>query len=96
MKYPDDISEEIKTKRIVRLNEIQNDISFMKNKAKIGEIETVYIEVLRTKKSENEIQGRTDCNRIVILDKGPEKIGDKITVKITEATRNVLKGIRVN
>ena len=96
MKFPDDVPEEVKKQRIIQLNDIQNEISLKKNQAKIGQTETVFIEELSTKKSDQEIQGRTDCNRIVILEKGDEKIGDKIQVRITNATRNVLKGERLN
>ncbi len=37
-KYPDDVPEEVKTERIVRLNEIQKEISLKKNRAHIGEV----------------------------------------------------------
>ena len=44
------------------------------------------------KKSSNEIQGRADCNRIVIIPKDNQKLGETIRCLITDATRNVLKG----
>lgn len=91
-KFPDDVTEEDKTKRIVRLNAIQDRISLEKNEAHIGRIEPVLIEAERSKKSTDEYQGRTEGNTIVILPVGPYKKGDIIHVKITEATRNVLKG----
>lgn len=91
--FPDDVSEADKTRRIIRLNEIQDEISLRKNEAHIGRVEPVLIEAEKTKKSNEEFQGRTDSNRIVILPKGPYKKGDIINAKITEATRNVLKGI---
>ena len=37
-KYPDDVPEAIKTERIMRLNEIQKEITYQKNRAHIGEI----------------------------------------------------------
>jgi len=94
--FKDDVSEENKTSRIIRLNEIQDGISLRKNQAHIGTVERILIEEEKTKKSDDEYQGRTDSNRIVIIPKGNYKKGDFISVKITAATRNVLKGIPVN
>ena len=91
-KFPDDVSEDIKKDRIIRLNDIQNTISMKKNNALIGTTQKILIEDLKTKKSENEVQGRTDCNRIVILPKSNQKLGQTLPVKITAATRNILKG----
>jgi len=91
-KYPDDVPEEKKTERIVRLNEIQKEISYRKNKAHIGEVHEVLIEEERTKKSEAEFQGRNDGNKIVILPAGSYRKGQFVRVKITEATPHVLKG----
>ena len=91
-KFPDDISEEDKKVRIIHLNDIQNEISQRKNMSLIGTDQQILIESLKTKRSDNEIQGRTDCNRIVICEKGDEKLGELKNVKITAATRNVLKG----
>ena len=39
-KYPDDVPETIKTERIMRLNEIQKEITYQKNHAHIGEIQS--------------------------------------------------------
>jgi tRNA-2-methylthio-N6-dimethylallyladenosine synthase len=94
-KYPDDVSEESKTKRIILLNEIQKEISRQKNKAHLGEIQEILIEAQESKKSTLEFQGRNDGNKIVIIPKGNHKIGDFIKVKITDATANVLKGLPV-
>ncbi len=91
-KFPDDVSEDIKKDRIIRLNDIQNSISMKKNNALIGSTQNILIEDLKTKKSDNEVQGRTDCNRIVILPKTNQKLGQTLSVKITAATRNILKG----
>ncbi|RAP32428.1 tRNA (N6-isopentenyl adenosine(37)-C2)-methylthiotransferase MiaB [Candidatus Marinamargulisbacteria bacterium SCGC AG-414-C22] len=92
-KFPDDVTEAEKKDRIIRLNDIQNAISMKKNNDLIGTTKEVLIEELKTKRSENEVQGRTDCNRIVILPKSNQKMGDLSKVNITGATRNVLKGI---
>lgn len=91
-KYPDDVSEEEKTDRIVRLNELQREISLKKNRVHIGEVHRVLIEEETSKRSDSQGQGRNDGNKIVIFDLKGHKKGDFVGVKITDATANVLKG----
>ena len=92
-KFPDDVSEDDKKSRVIRLNDLQNAIGLKKNQALIGTTQAVLIEALSTKKSNNEVQGRTDCNRIVILEKQDQHLGQTLPCLITDATLNVLKGI---
>jgi tRNA-2-methylthio-N6-dimethylallyladenosine synthase len=91
-KYPDDVAEEVKTKRIVRLTDLQKQISLEKNQAHIGQVHNVLIEALSTNKSEDEAQGRTDGNKLVILPLGSYKAGDMIQVRITQASPHALRG----
>ncbi|NDC82930.1 tRNA (N6-isopentenyl adenosine(37)-C2)-methylthiotransferase MiaB [bacterium] len=91
----DDVSEEEKTRRIVVLNELQRAISLEKNRDYIGRVERILIEKDSTKKSDMDCQGRTDSNRIVIIPKSDYRIGDWVTVTITDATPNVLKGMPI-
>ncbi len=91
-KYPDDVAEEVKSERIVRLNEMQKVISLRKNRAHIGEIQEVLVEEESTKKSASDFQGRNDGNKLVIFPKGPYHKGQFLNVRITDATSNVLKG----
>jgi tRNA-2-methylthio-N6-dimethylallyladenosine synthase len=95
-KFPDDISDEIKTDRIVKLNQLQKEISHKKNKTHLGQIHEVLIEQESTKKSENEYTARNDGNKIVIIPKGPYSKGQFVNVKITDAMPHVLKGIVVS
>jgi len=92
-KYPDDVSEEVKTRRIVRLNNLQKEISLERHQQRIGSVETVLIERLGSKKSAEEVQGRTDGNLLVILPAGAGRPGEFIQARITEATAHVLKGV---
>lgn len=95
-KYPDDVTEAIKTERIVKLNELQKAQSLKRNRANIGAIERVLVEAETTAKadkfSRDEIQARADSNKIVILPAGSGKLGDFVNVRITDATTYVLKG----
>ncbi|MBN1481990.1 tRNA (N6-isopentenyl adenosine(37)-C2)-methylthiotransferase MiaB [candidate division KSB1 bacterium] len=92
-KYPDDVPEAIKTERIVRLNELQKEISLKKNKAHIGQEHKVLIESMTTKKSHTDVQGRNDGNKLVILPGGDYCTGDFVRAKIVDASAHVLKGI---
>ncbi len=94
-KYPDDVSAEEKARRTIRLNDVQRAISHQKNLAHVGEIHEVLIEQESSKKSPDDFKGRNDANKIVIFPAGPYKAGAYISIKITDATTNVLKGIPV-
>jgi len=91
-KYPDDISDSVKKSRIMKLDQIQKNISLSENRSFIGKTEDVLIEQKGTKKDPNAFQGRTNGNTIVILSDGPHEVGKVIPVHITDATANILKG----
>ncbi len=90
--FPDDVPNEIKTERIVKLNDLQKRISYWKNLAHMGEIHEVLVEQESTKKSVDEYQGRNDGNKLVIFAKGEYHKGQFLKVRIREATPNVLRG----
>jgi len=92
-KYPDDVPEAIKTERIMRLNELQKEITYQKNRAHIGKIETVLLEPYPDAKNKEIMPGRTDGNVLVLLPQGPYKGGDILKVRITEASPHALKGL---
>ncbi|NIA28848.1 MAG: tRNA (N6-isopentenyl adenosine(37)-C2)-methylthiotransferase MiaB [Actinobacteria bacterium] len=91
-KYPDDVPEEVKTERIIRLNELQKQKSLKKNRAHIGQIHQILIEEETTKRSDKDVQGRNDGNKLVILPKGNLHVGQFVNARITDASANVLKG----
>lgn len=92
-KYPDDVSEEKKTERIVRLNELQKQISLKKNQQHIGQIHEILVEKKGTKKSDTQWQSRNDGNKIVILEDHPQLSPGKFAqARITDATAHVLFG----
>ncbi len=91
-RFPDDVPDEVKTERIVRLNDIQKKISYQKNLAHVGEIHEVLIEEEKTKKSPDHYQGRNDGNKIVIFPKGEYQKGQFVNVRILDATPHVLLG----
>ena len=92
-RFPDDVMEDEKTRRIVRLNEIQDAISVAKNQARIGDIQEVLIEKIGTKKDPNQVASRNDGNQLVMLENMGGAVGDFVYVDITDATPHVLKGV---
>jgi len=91
-KYPDDIPEAVKTERIMRLIEIQKEITYKNNQAHIGKVETVLLEPYPDSKNKEIMPGRTDGGLLVLLPQGPYKGGDLVNVRITAATPHALKG----
>jgi tRNA-2-methylthio-N6-dimethylallyladenosine synthase len=94
-KYPDDISEEKKTERIMRLVALQKDIVYKKNKEQVGKVFDVLIEPATGDKSTQNSVARTDGNYLVIIPDRSYPIGEIVRVRITEATPHVLKAIPV-
>ncbi len=91
-KMDDDVSDEIKTKRLQEIIDLQQKISFEKNQTLVDQEEIILIEGL-SKKSEQFISGRTDTNKVVIIP-FDEKIkeGRYIKAKINRATSATLFG----
>ena len=91
-KYPDDIPEEIKKKRLAEIIDLQYKLSLKSNQKDIGKTQKILIEST-SKKSQNELCGRNDQNKMVIFPKQENlKHGDYLSVKITEATSATLRG----
>ncbi|MBI3602219.1 MAG: tRNA (N6-isopentenyl adenosine(37)-C2)-methylthiotransferase MiaB [Candidatus Omnitrophica bacterium] len=91
-KYPDDVPDNKKTDRIMRLNDLQKEISYRKNQAHIGQVQEILIDAASANRSQDQIPGRTDGNQLVMIPPGPYKVGDLVKVRITDATPHALKG----
>ena len=91
--FKDDVSEEQKKHRIIRLNAIQRDIRLEKNREKIGKDQEILVEKIGSRRDPNEIQARNEGNTVVILPSNKDiSVGDLVMVKITDATPDVLRG----
>ncbi len=92
----DDVSDEIKTKRLQEIIELQQQISFKINQGLIGKEETILIEGF-SRKSDQFLSGRTDTNKVVIIPLDENiKQGSYVKVKINRATHATLFGDIVN
>ena len=91
---PDDISEEVKIRRLNEIIEMQNQLSAEANQRCIGKTYEVLVEGF-SKRSREQLVARTEQNRVVVFDRGSHRIGDFVNVRITEASSATLKGEEV-
>lgn len=95
-KMNDDVTEEIKSKRLQEIIELQQQISFEKNQELIGKEETVLVEGF-SRKSDDFYAGRTDSNKVVIISADRNiQPGTYVKVKINKATHATLFGELMN
>lgn len=86
------VSTELKKKRLQQLMDVQNQISLEINQQLEGRVLEVMVEG-SSKTDENVLSGRTRTNKIVLWDKvGHEAVGQLVQIKITHPQTWVLKG----
>ncbi|WP_337864604.1 tRNA (N6-isopentenyl adenosine(37)-C2)-methylthiotransferase MiaB [Ignavibacterium sp.] len=91
-KMGDDVPEEVKTKRLQEIIDLQQQISYEINQNLIGKEEIVLIEGF-SRKSDEFLSGRTDTNKVTIIPSQADiKPGDYVRVKINKATSATLFG----
>lgn len=93
-KFKDDVPEAIKTKRLQEVIALQTQLSLESNKRDVGKIFEVLVEGT-SKKSENELYGRTSQNKVVVFPKENYKPGDYVIVKVEDCTSATLLGTTV-
>ena len=91
---PDDVPEEVKVRRLNEIIALQNRLSAEANARCVGQTCEVLAEGV-SKRSRNQLFGRTEQNRVVVFDRGNHRIGDLVKVKITESSSATLKGEEV-
>jgi len=92
-RYKDDVSEEIKKRRLTEIVGLQNRLSFESNRNDIGKTFKVLIEG-NSKRSTDDWMGRNTQNKVVVFPKGNSnfKKGDYVMVKVTDSTQATLLG----
>lgn len=91
---PDDVPEEVKIRRLNELIELQNQLSAESNAKDVGKTFEVLVEGV-SKRSKEQLFGRTEQNKVVVFDCGMHRIGDFVKVRITDSSSATLKGIEV-
>ncbi len=90
-RFKDDIPEEIKSKRLEEIIELQMKLALESNKRDVGKIFKVLIESV-SKRSKLKFSGRNSQNKMVVLPKENFNIGDYVNIRITECTSATLIG----
>ncbi len=90
-KYEDDVPEEVKKRRLQEIIDTHRTYSAINNQAEIGKTHLVLVENV-SKRSDQQLSGRTDTNKVVIFDRGSFNPGDYVEVLITDSTSATLFG----
>ncbi|PJA07674.1 MAG: tRNA (N6-isopentenyl adenosine(37)-C2)-methylthiotransferase MiaB [Flavobacteriales bacterium CG_4_10_14_0_2_um_filter_32_8] len=87
----DDVSEGDKSRRLAEIVALQRNHSFEANKNYVGRVYEVLVEKI-SKKSTNELAGRTSQNTVVVFPQGKYKVGDYVQVQVYDCTGGTLLG----
>ena len=88
---PDDVPEETKLRRLNELIALQNELSAQANNACIGREYEILVEGF-SKRSREQLYGRTEQNKVVVFDRGSHHAGEFLHVRITAASSATLQG----
>lgn len=91
---PDDVPEDVKVRRLNEMIELQNELSAESYRNDIGKVFEILVEGT-SKRSKEQLFGRTEQNKVVVFDRGNHHIGDKVMVRITDSSSATLKGEEV-
>jgi tRNA-2-methylthio-N6-dimethylallyladenosine synthase len=90
-KYPDDVPEETKKRRLNDIIQKQSEHSLLRNRRDIGKAHRVLVEGY-SKRSVDFLQGRNTANKVVVFPKENFKKGDYVDVWVDECTGATLMG----
>lgn len=90
-KYKDDVPEEVKSRRLAEIIDLQRKLSHQSNKKDLGLTFEVLVEGF-SKKSDEQLSGRNSQNKMVVFPKENYKKGDYVHVKIERCTAATLIG----
>lgn len=82
---PDNVPEEVKIERLNRMIALQNELSLESNRRDIGREFDVLVEGF-SKRSNEQLTGRTEGNKACVLPRGGISIGSTVRVRVTDAT----------
>ena len=89
--FKDDVDESTKIRRLNEMIALQNELSRTQNAKDVGKTFEVLIEG-RSKRSADQLFGRTSQNKVVIFDRDTHKVGQTVNVTITNSTSATLMG----
>ena len=88
---PDDVPEDVKVRRLNELIALQNELSAESNRHCEGRVYEVLVEGV-SKRSKEQLFGRTEQNKVVVFDRGKHHVGDFVKVRISGSSSATLKG----
>lgn len=88
---PDDVPDEVKSRRLQEIIALQNDLSLESNRRDVGREFEVLVES-ESKRNSGQLSGRTPQNKVVVFDRGNHRIGDYVRVRVTGCTSATLLG----
>jgi tRNA-2-methylthio-N6-dimethylallyladenosine synthase len=90
-KYPDDVAEEVKTRRLTEIIDLQNRLSLLSNRRHVGKIHRVLIEA-PSKRSAEQLSGRNSENKVIVFPRSGYKPGEYADVRVVDCTSATLIG----
>ena len=92
-RFPEEefVSDDVGSDRLARLIGVHRDIQREINQREVGSWREVLIE--RPARSKDDLQGRTESNKIVAFPGDPNKIGDYMSVRLTGTTGSTFMGV---
>lgn len=87
----DDVPEDVKIRRLNEIIALQTELSHESNLRDIGKEFEILVEGV-SKRSKEQLFGRTEQNKVVVFNRGPHHIGEFIRVRVNEATAATLIG----
>ena len=90
-KYPDDVPEEIKTRRLNEIISVQNTLSARSKKQDVGRVFEVLTEDF-SKRSQDFLSGRTSQNKVVVFPAEGHRKGEYVNVRVERCTSATLIG----
>jgi tRNA-2-methylthio-N6-dimethylallyladenosine synthase len=93
--FEDDVTLEVKKKRLSEIIALQNRLSYESNQRDVGKTFRVLIEGT-SKKSDNDLFGRNSQNKVLVFPRGNHQPGEYVNVFVERATSATLLGSVVN
>ena len=90
----DNVPEDIKSKRLTEMIGVQSQLSHESNLRDIDKVFEVLVEGV-SKKSDQELYGRTSQNKVIVFPRKDYKVGDLVQVKATSCTTATLIGVSI-
>ena len=91
-KFTDDVPEEVKSHRLEEIIALQQELSLRSNRKDVDKDFEVLVEGF-SRRSQEELFGRTSGNKVAVFPKGIFKPGDYVKIRVKSCTGATLRGI---